>query len=64
MMSDERTSNMKECSVFKKGLCLGCVGLAETDWCGAEQCETYKKFKNISGLEICKNILEGKQMKL
>lgn len=55
---------MKECSVFKKGLCLGCAGLAEADWCGAEQCETYKKFKNISGLEICKNILEGKQIKL
>ena len=55
---------MKECSVFKRGLCLGCVGLAERDWTGAEQCEIYKKLNNISGLELCKNILKGEQTKI
>lgn len=55
---------MKECSVFQKGMCLVCTGLEELDWCGAEQCSTYQKLKNISGLEICKNILEKKQMQL
>lgn len=55
---------MKECSVFKRGLCIGCVGLAELDWGGPESCSTYQKLKNINGLEICKNILEGKQIKL
>lgn len=32
-------------------------GLAEKDWCGSEQCETYQKYKNKSGLDICKEIL-------
>ena len=39
-------------------------GLAEEDWCGSEQCETYKKYKNKSGLEICKKIIEGIQTKI
>lgn len=34
---------MKECIVFKKNLCLGCTGLAEKDWQGAEKCPFYKK---------------------
>lgn len=55
---------MKECSVFNKGLCLGCTGLAEERWCGPEQCSIYKKLNNMSGLEICKKILEGKQQKI
>ena len=36
---------MKECIVFKKNLCLGCTGLAERDWVGADNCEIYKKYK-------------------
>lgn len=48
---------MKDCEVFRKGLCLGCTGLAEQMWCGPEQCEIYKKYKNKSGLDICKEIL-------
>lgn len=55
---------MKECSVFSRGLCTGCTGLAEKDWCGAEQCETYKKYRKINGLELCKSILKGEQMKI
>lgn len=50
---------LKDCEVFKKGMCTGCVGLSEKDWCGSEQCETYKKYKNKSGLDICKEILKG-----
>lgn len=50
---------MKQCSVFNKGLCLGCTGLAEKDWIGPEQCSRYKKLNNTSGLEICKKILKG-----
>ena len=34
---------MKECIVFKKNLCLGCTGLAEKDWAGAEKCPFYQK---------------------
>lgn len=48
---------MKECEMIKRNLCTGCTGLAEKDWCGPEQCETYKKYKNKSGLDICKEIL-------
>lgn len=55
---------MKECSVFSRGFCLGCTGLVEKDWCGAEQCETYKKYSQMSGLELCKSILKGEQMKI
>ena len=55
---------MKECSVFRKKLCLGCVGLAEQDWIGPEQCEIYKKLKNTSGLEIYRRILKGEQQKI
>lgn len=50
---------MKDCSVFRKGLCTGCSGLAEKDWCGPEQCDIYKKLNNMSGLELCKHILGG-----
>ena len=39
-------------------------GLAEKDWCGSEQCETYQKYKNKSGLDICKEIIEGIQMEI
>lgn len=53
---------MKECKIFKNGLCLGCTGLAEQNWIGAEQCEIYKK--NCNGLELCKKILEGEQQKI
>jgi hypothetical protein len=28
---------MKDCELVKLNLCLGCVGLAEKDWCGKEQ---------------------------
>lgn len=50
---------MKDCEVFRKGLCTGCEGLGQADWCGQEQCETYKEYKNKSGLDICKEILRG-----
>lgn len=55
---------MKDCELVKLNLCLGCVGLAEKDWCGKEQCEKYKRFKESNKVTICKNILEGEQMKL
>ena len=55
---------MKDCSVFRKGLCAGCVGLAERDWIGPEQCSTYKRLNNISGKELCKKIIEGIQTKI
>lgn len=55
---------MKECSIFNKGLCLGCTGLAEKDWAGAESCSIYKKLNNMSGIEICKKILKGEQQEL
>ena len=55
---------MKECSVFNRGLCTGCTGLAEKDWCGPAQCETYRKLSKMSGLELCKSILKGEQMKI
>ncbi len=48
---------MKECEMIKRNLCTGCTGLAEKDWCGPEQCETYKNLKNKSGIELCKAIL-------
>lgn len=48
---------MKECEVFKRNLCSGCTGLAEKDWCGPEQCEIYNKYKNKTGLDLCKEIL-------
>ena len=55
---------MKDCAVFIKELCIGCVGLAERDWRGPEQCSIYKKLNNTSRLEICKKILEGEQQKI
>lgn len=55
---------MKQCSVFNKGLCLGCTGLGEKDWIGPEQCSIYKK-NNISGLDMCKRIIsKGEQMRI
>ena len=54
---------MKDCSVFRKGLCTGCVGQAEKDWIGAEQCPTYQKY-NVSGFDLCKKIIEGVQTRL
>ena len=55
---------MKECKVFKNGMCLGCVGLAEKDWIGPEQCEIFKKYNKVNGLELCKKILKGEQQKI
>ena len=43
---------MKECSVFSRGLCTGCVGLAEKDWCGPAQCETYRKLSKVTKVII------------
>ena len=43
---------------IEKGLCLGC-GLAELN-SNADNCE----YREKSGLEICKQILEGKQLKI
>ena len=42
---------------LEKDCVLDVFGLAEENWCGPEQCETYKKYKNKSGLDICKEIL-------
>ena len=55
---------MKDFVVFRKGLCTGCAGLAERDWIGPAQCNTYKRLNNTSGLELCKKILEGEQQKI
>lgn len=48
---------------LEKERACGCVGQAEKDWIGAEQCPTYQKYNNKSGLEICKEIL-GKQERI
>lgn len=50
---------MINCEMLEKGLCIGCVGLAEQDWCGPEECEIYKELKNTKGIEICKKFLKG-----
>lgn len=55
---------MKSCEIMEKGLCFGCVGLSEKDWVGPEQCKYYQEFKKTKGIDICKKILEGKQMKI
>lgn len=44
---------------IKKGLCLGCVRV-EQENLNADNCE----YREKSGLEICKQILEGKQLKI
>lgn len=49
---------MKCAEAIKKGLCLGC-GLAEQN-INADNC----KYREQSGLEVCKQILEGKQLKI
>ena len=38
---------MNNCEMVEKGLCTGCVGLAEKDWIGKEKCNTYKELKNV-----------------
>ena len=43
---------------IKKGLCLGC-GRVETENPNADNCE-YRD----NGLDMCKKILEGEQMKI
>ena len=35
----------KSCEMVELNLCTGCVGLAEPDWIGKEQCPYYKKIK-------------------
>lgn len=44
--------------VIKKGLCLGC-GLAEQN-INADNC----KYREQSGLDLCKKILQGSQIKM
>ena len=48
---------MNNCEMVEKGLCTGCVGLAEKDWIGKEKCNTYKELKNVKGIDLCKKIL-------
>lgn len=55
---------MKECKIFDKGLCLGCTGLGEKHWIGPEGCEIYKKMSNMTGLQLCKKIIEGIQQEI
>lgn len=56
---------MKDCGIFKEGMCTGCVGLAEKDWIGKEACPIYQKYKNIrSNFDIAKEIIEGIQEKI
>lgn len=50
---------MNNCEMIEKGLCTGCVGLAERDWIGKEKCEIYKDLKKIKGIDLCKEILRG-----
>ena len=49
---------MKCEEAIKNNLCLGC-GLAEQN-INADDCE----YREQSGLEVCKQILEGKQLKI
>lgn len=44
---------------IEKGLCLGCMRL-ELENPNADNC----KYRKQSGLELCKKILEGEQIKL
>ena len=44
---------------IEKGLCLGCMRV-ELENSNADNCE----YREKSGLEICKQILEGKQLKI
>ena len=55
---------LKDCEVINKNLCTGCTGVGEQDWIGKEACPTYKKYKNKSGLDICKEIIEVIQTKI
>lgn len=50
---------MNNCEMVEKGLCTGCVGLAESDWIGKEKCETYVYLKNTKGIDLCKKIIGG-----
>lgn len=56
--------SLKKCEMFDQGRCLGCVGLAEKDWIGAEQCEIFKKLSSIRGIDLCKKILKGEQQRI
>lgn len=38
----------ENCEVMLKGKCAGCVGLAEKDWIGKEQCKEYKKWRKAN----------------
>ena len=49
---------MKCAEALKKGLWIGC-GLAEQN-INADNC----KYREQSGLDLCKKILEGEQMKI
>lgn len=35
----------KSCEMIELNLCTGCVGLAEKDWIGKENCQYYKEIK-------------------
>lgn len=37
--------NKNNCEMVEKGLCLGCVGLAEKDWQGKYKCKYYQELK-------------------
>ena len=36
----------KCCEMVELNLCTGCVGLAEEDWAGKEQCKYYQELRN------------------
>lgn len=38
-------NNKYICEIMIKGLCAGCVGLAEKDWIGKYECKYYKEIK-------------------
>ena len=52
-----RTSLWKNVKFLIKDYVVGCTGLAEKDWIGAEQCSHYKKLEGKDGLKVCKEIL-------
>lgn len=58
----KREVELNNCEMIEKGLCTGCVGLAENDWIGKEKCEIYRKLNNTKGIDLCKRILGGKNI--
>ena len=59
-----------DCEMVEKGLCLGCVGLAEDDWCGKYKCSQYYLLKSMEkntkkemkyGNKIAFNVQEQKK---